>query len=270
MPKIDARAFLVKPGSDVRLRHWRTDEDGGLDKPAGEALLAERLSRLDALQMRFWANRSRAMLVVLQGIDTSGKDGVIRRVFSAMNPQGLLVHSFKKPSDAEAAHDYLWRVHSRCPARGEIAVFNRSHYEDAIVGRVHGTLGNGELRRRHRQINDFERMLAEEGTVVVKLFLSISKDEQLRRLRARLEDPAKSWKFSMSDVTERARWDRYVETFEGLLSATSTEHAPWHLVPSDRKWFRNLLASEVMVEALAALDLGWPRPDIDLASVRLE
>jgi PPK2 family polyphosphate:nucleotide phosphotransferase len=209
------------------------------------------------------------MLIVLQGIDTAGKDGVIRKVMTALNPQGVFVHSFMKPSDSELAHDYLWRVHSRCPAKGEIAIFNRSHYEDVIVGRVHGFLKPKEIERRQRQINDFERMLVEEGTIVLKFFLSITSDEQLKRLHARLEDPSKHWKFSVNDVNERKRWPQYVETFEDMLSTTSTEHAPWTVVPSNRKWFRNLLVSEVLCRKIDGLSLKWPEPAEDLSGITL-
>jgi PPK2 family polyphosphate:nucleotide phosphotransferase len=269
MAQPDPDRFTVRPGSRVRLRDWDPDEDGGMDKAAGEARLAENLKQVDELQMRFWANRSRAMLIVLQGIDTAGKDGVIRKVMTALNPQGVFVHSFKKPSDSELAHDYLWRVHSRCPAKGEIAIFNRSHYEDVIVGRVHGFLKPKEIERRQRQINDFERMLVEEGTIVLKFFLSITSDEQLKRLHARLEDPSKHWKFSVNDVNERKRWPQYIETFEDMLSTTSTEHAPWTVVPSNRKWFRNLLVSEVLCRKIDGLSLKWPEPAVDLSGITL-
>jgi PPK2 family polyphosphate:nucleotide phosphotransferase len=270
MPALDLDRFTVKPGRKVSLADWDTDEDCGLTKAEGEERLARNLATVDELQMKFWANRKRAMLVVLQGIDTAGKDGVIRKVMTALNPQGVTVHSFKKPSDAEAAHDYLWRVHSRCPARGEVAVFNRSHYEDVIVGRVHGFLEPQEIARRHRQINDFERMLVEENTIVLKFFLSISKDEQLKRLHARLEDPTRQWKFSINDVNERTRWSLYTDAFEDMLAKTSTEHAPWIVVPSNRKWFRNLLVSEAFCEHLNGLNMEWPKPDQDLAFIRLK
>jgi PPK2 family polyphosphate:nucleotide phosphotransferase len=269
MATIDIKDFTVKPGRTVSLKDWDTDEDGGISKADGEERLARNLSKVDELQMKFWANKSRAMLVVLQGIDTAGKDGVIRKVMTALNPQGVTVHSFKKPTDAELAHDYLWRVHSRCPGKGEIGVFNRSHYEDVIVGRVHGFLKPKEIERRHRQINDFERMLVEEGTVVLKFFLSISKDQQLERLHARLEDPTKHWKFSINDVNERTKWPLYVETFEDMLSTTSTEHAPWIVVPSNRKWFRNLLVSEAFLAHLDGLRMTWPEPAEDLSKISL-
>jgi PPK2 family polyphosphate:nucleotide phosphotransferase len=269
MAKLDIDDFAVKPGSRVRLEKWDPDADGGLDKAQGEAALEKNLAELVEAQMRFWANRSRGMLVVLQGIDTAGKDGVIRKVMTALNPQGVVVRSFKKPGEHEAAHDYLWRIHMVCPAKGEIAIFNRSHYEDVIVPTVHGGMKEKEIERRYRQINDFERMLTEEGTVILKFFLTISKQEQLDRLHARLEDPAKQWKFSINDVRERGFWDRYMEAFEAMLSNTSTEHAPWCIVPSNRKWFRNLLVSEALRRAFRDLKLEWPQPAEDLSNIKL-
>jgi PPK2 family polyphosphate:nucleotide phosphotransferase len=270
MPTLPLKRYRVEPSTDVRLGDWKPDDDGGLSREEGDAMLERNLAAMDELQMKFWANRSRSMLVVLQGIDTAGKDGVIRKVMTALNPQGVFVHSFKKPTEPEAAHDFLWRVHSRCPARGEISVFNRSHYEDFIVGRVHGSLDKDGRARRLRQINDFERMLVEEGTIVLKFFLLISSDEQLKRLHARLEDPSKHWKFSVNDVRERTRWPEYMKTFEEMLSGTSTGHAPWFVVPSNRKWFRNLLVSEAFCEHMNGLELGWPEPSEDLSKVELE
>ena len=262
--------FIVKPGKNVSLEDWKPDDDGGFTKADGEERFEKNVARMDELQMKFWANRSRGMLIVLQGIDTAGKDGVIRKVMTGLNPQGVSVHSFKKPSDVELSHDYLWRVHTRCPAKGEVCIFNRSHYEDVIVGRVHGFLKPKEIERRHRQINDFEQMLVEEGTMVLKFFLTISSDEQLARLHARLEDPTKHWKFSINDVNERAKWPLYVDTFENMLSNTSTEHAPWHVVPSNRKWFRNLLVSEAVCEHFESLGMQWPEPAEDLSKISLK
>jgi len=261
--------FLVKPGTRASLRDWDCEECGGLEKPAGEAQLASNLAALEELQMKFWANRSRALLIVLQGIDSAGKDGVIRRVITALNPQGVFVHSFKKPSDVECAHDYLWRVHSRCPAKGEIAVFNRSHYEDIIVRRVHGTMDAETAAKRCRHVRDFERMLTDEGTIILKFFLTITKEEQLKRLQDRLEDPTKQWKFSIDDVNERQRWSQYQETFEFMLNETTTDDAPWIVVPANRKWFRNLLVSEVLLRTLAELKMQWPQPAEDLSQIRL-
>ncbi|MFM7480290.1 MAG: PPK2 family polyphosphate kinase [Planctomycetota bacterium] len=269
MTKIDLEPFRVKSGTKVSLSDWDCEEDGGLEKSAGEAQLASNLAALDELQMKFWANRSRALLIVLQGIDSAGKDGVIRRVITALNPQGVIVHSFKKPSDAESAHDYLWRVHSRCPAKGDIAVFNRSHYEDIIVGRVHGTMDAETAARRCQHVREFERMLTDEGTIILKFFLSITKEEQLKRLHDRLDDPTKQWKFSMNDMNERQRWSRYQEVFESMLSETTTDFAPWMVVPANRKWFRNLLVSERLLRTLADLKMDWPRPTEDLSQIRL-
>jgi PPK2 family polyphosphate:nucleotide phosphotransferase len=270
MGKLDLDRFCVPDERTVRLKDYDPQEDAGLDKPDGERLLEENLARFDDLQQRFWANKSKSLLVVLQGIDTAGKDGVIRKVFTAFNPQGVFVQSFKQPSSLEASHDYLWRIHLRCPARGDITVFNRSHYEDVLVTRVHKLVSPRECERRYRQIRDFERMLSEEGTVVLKFFLLISKEEQLERLRARLDDPAKQWKFSSADVKERGSWDSYMEAFEEMLSSTGAEHAPWYIVPSNRKWFRNLLASEVVLRTLRDLRQDWPKPTVDLTRVTLE
>jgi len=269
MNRIDLHPFRVEPDTKVSLGDWDCEADGGLEKSDGEAQLDRNLAALDELQMKFWANRSRALMIVLQGIDSAGKDGVVRKVITALNPQGVIVHSFKKPSDAESAHDYLWRVHSRCPAKGDIAVFNRSHYEDIIVGRVHETLDAQAIAKRCRHIREFERLLTDEGTIVLKFFLAITKDEQLKRLHDRLEDPAKQWKFSMNDMNERQRWSRYIETFEMMLSETSTDFAPWMVVPANRKWFRNLIVSEALLQTLTDLRMDWPRPTEDLSQIRL-
>jgi PPK2 family polyphosphate:nucleotide phosphotransferase len=260
----------VRPGQKVDLESIDPDFCANMEKEAARAETAADLEALGHLQQLLYAEDRRAMLVVLQGIDTAGKDGVIRKVMTGLNPQGVTVHSFKKPTDVELSHDYLWRVHSRCPGKGEVAIFNRSHYEDIIVGRVHGFLKPKEIERRQRQINDFERMLTEEGTIVLKFFLAITKEAQLERLHARLADPAKQWKFSVNDIRERGRWDDYVGTFEDMLSNTSTDHAPWHVVPSNRKWFRNLLVSEVLRSTLDDLKLDWPKPDEDLSAIELK
>jgi PPK2 family polyphosphate:nucleotide phosphotransferase len=269
MNRLDLHPFRVQPDTKVSLGHWDCEADGGLEKSEGEAQLERNLAALDELQMKFWANRSRALVIVLQGIDSAGKDGVVRKVITALNPQGVIVHSFKKPSDAENAHDYLWRVHSRCPAKGDIAVFNRSHYEDIIVGRVHGTVDAQTIAKRCRHIREFERLLTDGGTIILKFFLTITKDEQLKRLHDRLEDPAKQWKFSMSDMSERQRWPQYIETFELMLSETSTDFAPWMVVPANRKWFRNLVVSETLLQTLTELRMDWPRPTEDLSQIRL-
>ena len=231
---------------------------------------ARELNReLEGLQERLWAARRERLLVVLQGIDTSGKDGVIRQVFDGVNPLGVKVASFKAPTPEELAHDFLWRVHQRVPAAGEIVIFNRSHYEDVLVVRVHSLVPESVWRRRYDQIRDFERLLTETGTTIVKLFLHLSREEQRRRLQERLDDPAKRWKFDPRDLAERARWDDYRAAFDEALARTSTDGAPWYVVPADRKWYRNLVALTILVETLRRLDLSPPTPSFDPASIEI-
>jgi PPK2 family polyphosphate:nucleotide phosphotransferase len=212
---------------------------------------------LDALQDRLYAEGSRALLVVLQGIDTSGKDGTIRHVMSGVNPEGCVVTSFKIPTPVEKAHDFLWRIHAACPPRGYIGIFNRSHYEDVLVTRVHGFITDDEARRRFKQIRDFEKFLAHSGTRIVKFLLHISKEEQKRRLLARVDSPDKHWKFSPQDLKERGYWKAYRGAFEDALSATSTKDAPWFVVPADHHWYRNLVVAECIVRVLRNMD---PKP----------
>jgi PPK2 family polyphosphate:nucleotide phosphotransferase len=208
-----------------------------------------------------WAEAKHPVLIVLQGIDAAGKDGTIRHVMDAFNPQGCSVVGFKVPTPLELAHDYLWRVHPNTPAKGTISIFNRSHYEDVLVVRVHELVPETVWRPRYRHINEWERMLTDEGTTIIKLFLYIDRDEQRQRLEARRDDPTKSWKFSSRDLAERELWDRYVEAFEECLERTSTSYAPWHLVPANRKWFRNLAVSRIVAETLEALDPQYPPPE---------
>ena len=268
MANIKISKLRVKPGSRVSLREMDSSEDFGLNRENGEANLAKDLERLEELQYKFYAESSRAILIVLQGIDTAGKDGTIRKVMSAFNPQGVYVKSFKVPAGQETQHDFLWRVHAACPPKGFIGIFNRSHYEDVLVTRVHRKVSDKTLEQRIRHINNFEHMLTEEGTIVVKLFLNISKQEQLSRLESRLEDSTRNWKFSSNDVRERAFWNRYINVFESTLSATSTKHAPWFVIPSDRKWVRNLAVSEILLQTFESLNLKWPRSEIGLDKVR--
>jgi PPK2 family polyphosphate:nucleotide phosphotransferase len=201
-------------------------------------------------------------------MDAGGKDGTIKHVMGAFNPQGTTVTSFKEPTAEERAHDFLWRVHPHAPAKGAIAIFNRSHYEDVLVTRVHGEIGHKTCEKRYAMIREFEATLVRSGTAIVKFFLHISKAEQLARFRARLDDPEKNWKISESDYTERERWDDYITAYEDALSATSTKHAPWYVVPADHKWFRNLVVSRILVDALERLDLRYPQPHVDLAEIR--
>jgi PPK2 family polyphosphate:nucleotide phosphotransferase len=235
----------VEPGSRVDLGAIDPSGTPGLsgskseERAAAEALHAENIQAMQALQYRLWAEGKRSLLVVLQAMDAGGKDGAIRHVFGPLNPQGVRVVGFKQPSEEELAHDYLWRVHRETPRRGGIVVFNRSHYEDVLVVRVHGVIRREVWERRYEEINAFEKRLADEGTTIVKLFLHISKDEQKERLQARLDEPEKRWKFSEGDLAERRKWGEYLAAFEDAISACSTAWAPWFVVPSDRKWYRN-------------------------------
>jgi PPK2 family polyphosphate:nucleotide phosphotransferase len=223
------------------------------------------LARLEALQAAFHADSRRALLLVLQGRDAAGKDGTIRTVIGACNPMGVRVAAFGPPSTQERSHDYLWRVHRVVPPRGVIGVFNRSHYEDVLVARVRGLVPPEVWEPRFRQITEFERMLAENGTVIVKCFLHISRDEQKARLQARLDDPRKNWKFRLEDLEDRAHWDDYTEAYRDVLARTSTSWAPWYVVPSDDKRVRNYFVARLLVEALSALDLAYPRMDPKVA-----
>ncbi len=259
----------INPGTRPRIRDARATETFGWEREAAEAATAENLRRLGELQYKMYADGRHAMLVVLQAIDGGGKDSTVRRVFSAFNPQGCTVTSFKTPSAAELAHDFLWRVHPHSPARGEVAVFNRSHYEDVLIVRVDGLAPESVWSRRYSQINDFERLLVESGTRVVKLFLQISKDEQKRRLEERLRERAKQWKFHADDLRKRGQWDAYRAAFEAMLARCSTEHAPWYLVPADRKWFRDLAVSQILRQELEQLPLRWPVPLPGLHRVRI-
>jgi PPK2 family polyphosphate:nucleotide phosphotransferase len=210
------------------------------------------------------------VLVILQAMDTGGKDGVFDKVFRGMNPQGLGVVSYKAPTAIELDHDYLWRIHQHVPARGEIVVFNRSHYEDVLVTRVHGVVDDATARRRFRQINEFETMLAEEGTTILKFFLHISKDEQRKRLQDRLDDPDKRWKFNPGDLGERQHWDDYQRVYEEAINATSMPHAPWFIIPADRKWLRDVHVSVVLLQALRELNMRYPAGPPELDGLRIE
>jgi PPK2 family polyphosphate:nucleotide phosphotransferase len=217
-----------------------------------------------------WAEGKRSLLVVLQAMDAGGKDGVIRHVFGPLNPQGVRVACFKQPSARELAHDYLWRVHRETPERGGIVVFNRSHYEDVLVVRVQGVIGREVWERRYEEINAFEQMLAAEGTTILKFFLHISKDEQKARLQARLDEPQKRWKFAHGDLVERKKWDEYQSAFDDAISACSTEWAPWYVVPSDRKWYRNWAVSSIVRGVLEGMDPRAPKANFDVSKIVIE
>lgn len=261
--------YRIAPGAPVDLGA-RDPGDRALfdgDKAAAQAIIDAQTDRLEALQELLYAENKRRVLIVLQAMDTGGKDGVIRRVFDGVNPQGVKVAGFKKPTPEELAHDYLWRVHPHVPGSGEIAIFNRSHYEDVLVVRVHGLAPEDRWRRRFDHINAFERLLADEGTVILKFFLHISKDEQKARLQARLDDPEKHWKFRIGDLDERKRWDDYMAAYAEAIARTSTPHAPWFVIPSDRKWYRDLVIGRIIVDTLEGLDMRYPPPEVDPASV---
>ena len=257
----------VEPGQGFDLAQVDPDDTGGFEKAAAkEALKAER-ARIRALQERLYAEHRRSLLVVLQAIDTGGKDGTIRNVFEGVNPQGCRVWSFKVPSAEELDHDFLWRYHAKAPGRGMIGVFNRSHYEDVLVVRVKHLVPEEVWRGRYALINDFERLLTESGTTLLKVFLHISKDEQKARLEARIADPDKHWKFDPADLVEREAWDAYKAAFDDALARCSTPYAPWHVVPANRKWYRNLAVARTLADTLEAMDPRFPQAPEGIAGL---
>ena len=265
------KQFRVRPESRVHLDRIEPSFEGppGTESNAAAVLDADK-TRLHELQALLYAEQSQSLLICLQGMDTAGKDGTISHIFGAMNPQGCRVAAFKPPSADEQAHDFLWRVHKATPAKGEVVVFNRSHYEDVLVARVHHLVPKSIWSARYDQINSFEEALAEQGTHILKFFLHISKREQLKRFKDRLDDPTKHWKLSEVDYAERKLWDEYAEAYEDLLSRCSTKHAPWYVVPADHKWFRNLAIARIVVERLESLRMRYPEPSVDLDRVRRE
>ncbi|GKS56513.1 polyphosphate kinase [Nitrospira sp.] len=269
------RAYRIKPNSKLQLKKFDPSETGPYkktdrDKKRVKAKTESAIRRIRGLQERLYASGQRAFLLVLQGMDTSGKDSTIKHVMSGVNPQGCRVASFKAPSTREMAHDFLWRIHQAVPPKGYIGIFNRSHYEDVLITRVHGLISDKVARRRFEQIREFEEMLYENGTAIVKVFLYLSKEEQRRRLEARVQDPDKRWKFSLGDLEERKLWDDYMTAFEDVISDTSTEHAPWYVIPADRKWYRNLLVAQIVESTLAAMKLKRPKPAADVDWDRLQ
>jgi PPK2 family polyphosphate:nucleotide phosphotransferase len=267
MPTI--KKLRVKPGK-FNLDDW--DPDDTSLAPGGKAETAEASDeigeRLPELQELLYAEHRRKLLVVLQGMDTSGKDGTIRHVMRGISPQSVRVTSFKKPTETELDHDYLWRVHQAVPGAGEIGIFNRSHYEDVLVVRVHELVPARAWKARYEQINDFERMLAENGTTILKFFLHISREEQLERLQSRIEDPTKRWKFQHGDIEERKLWDQYQKAYEDAIRKTATDYAPWYVVPANAKWYRNWVVGSVIVRTLEGMKMKYPQPD--LTGVKIE
>jgi PPK2 family polyphosphate:nucleotide phosphotransferase len=271
MPSAFVDAMLVEPGSAPKLaKRDPGARPDGLGKQEGLERLAELSERLEGLHSRLWAEATRAVLLVLQGVDASGKDGTIKQVLMGVNPQGVRIVSFKVPVGAEVAHDYLWRVHASCPQRGELGIFNRSHYEDVIAVRVRKLAPAKVWRKRYAQIREFERSLVEEGTHLVKVCLHVSKEEQGTRLQERLDDPEKRWKFRRGDLDDRALWDDFEEAYEDAIRETSTEWAPWHVVPADHNWVRNLSVAEILVDTFERLDPQLPPPDPQLDGLKVE
>jgi PPK2 family polyphosphate:nucleotide phosphotransferase len=258
----------IAPGSKPHLAKRDTADDLGLDgKELASARLGELRAKLETLQPRLYAEGRRSVLLVLQGLDASGKDGVIRQVFEGVNPQSCRVASFKAPTTTELAHDYLWRVHAALPARGEIGIFNRSHYEDVVTVRMLELVPETVWKRRPGHIVEWERMLVDEGTTILKVFLNVSKDEQRERLQERLDDPEKRWKFRRADLDVRARFDEYLDAYDEVIAQTSTEHAPWYVVPADRNWVKATAVAALLVDALERIDPRLPEPEEGLAGL---
>ncbi len=266
----DFARYRVDPDEDFSLDDYDTSDTSDVERAEAEAELASLAERIAELQARLYAEETRGVLVVLQGIDAAGKDSTVKAVFSGSNPQGVRVYTFKQPTDEEAAHDFLWRYHADAPSLGMIHVFNRSHYEDVLVVRVKGLTDEERWRSRYDSINDFERILARERIVIVKFFLHISKDAQLDRFRERLEREDKHYKFSANDVRERRNWDAYQEAYADAVRFTSTAWAPWYVVPADHKWYRKLVVARIVCATLEAMDPCWPEPDEDLEAYALE
>lgn len=263
--------YRVKPDSKIKLKDYDPGETAGIkNKKEVESRLEQCLKDLDELQYLLYAENKQSLLIVLQAMDAGGKDGTIRHVMSAFNPQGCRVTSFKKPAGEELAHHYLWRIHKAVPARGEIAIFNRSHYEDVLVVRVHNLVPKKVWSQRYRQVNNFERTLAENGTRIIKFFLHISKDEQRQRFEQRLTDPTKLWKVSPADFEERKYWDDYTSAFEDAISHCSTRWSPWYVIPANNKWFRNLAVAEIVRDTLRDMDMKLPKPSGEVWKVAIE
>jgi PPK2 family polyphosphate:nucleotide phosphotransferase len=261
--------YLATPGEKIDLAELPTDDADRApgDKHATREETRHLVERIGELQAKLWAEADRKVLVVLQGIDTAGKGGTVDHVFAAVHPAGLQVTSFKAPSSTELQRDYLWRVHGNVPAKGELGVFDRSHYEDVLAVRVLELVPEAQWRRRYHHLVEFERMLVDEGTTIIKLFLHLSKDEQKARLQSRLDNPHKHWKFKVEDLHARDEWDAYQTAFEDAIHATSTEHAPWYVIPADRKWFRDWAVASIVAAVLESMDPAWPAAGDGLSQI---
>jgi PPK2 family polyphosphate:nucleotide phosphotransferase len=263
--------FRVKPGEKAHLSQRDTSDTVGIKtKKEGRTLLARNVAELERLQHLLYADGRHALLIVLQGMDAGGKDGTIRHVMSSVNPQGCRVTSFKQPTPHELKHDFLWRVHQATPALGEIGVFNRSHYEDVLIVRVRDIVPKRVWSKRYAHINNFEKLLTDSGVHILKFFLHISKEEQKQRFLRRQNDPSRNWKLSPSDANERALWDAYMAAYEDALTKCSTDYAPWFVIPSDKKWFRNLAISQIIADKMASLDLRFPEPTFDVSTITFD
>lgn len=266
------KQYRIKPGLRFHSDDVDPNDKGQFDSPEDVFEETEKfIGELDSLQERLFSESKQSLLIILQALDTGGKDGTIRHVMRGINPQGCHVASFKVPTPEEASHDFLWRIHRHAPAKGTITIFNRSHYEDVLVTRVHGVISAGEAKRRFREINEFESALAANSTTIVKFYLAISRDEQKRRLQARVDDPHKRWKFSPNDLKERRYWDRYAKTYEEVVSATSTIDAPWYVIPGNHKWYRNYLVAKTLVATLQEMDPQYPAAieGVDFSKIRI-
>jgi PPK2 family polyphosphate:nucleotide phosphotransferase len=265
------KQFKVSPHAHLRLSQFDPDDTAGFNKgDKAHVHLEKNVERMADLQYRLYAEGRRAILIILQGMDASGKDGTVRHVMTGLNPQGCRVTSFKVPSAEEVQHDFLWRIHKAVPAHGEIGIFNRSQYEDVLVVRVHKLVPKSVWSARYDEINTFERLLSENGVTILKFFLHISKDEQKERLEARLKDPARNWKISPADLKERERWDDYVKAYEAVLKKCSTPTAPWFVIPSNKKWFRNLAVSQIIVETLEQMNPKFPKAAFDVSRLKVK
>jgi PPK2 family polyphosphate:nucleotide phosphotransferase len=263
-------SHLVKPSTKVRLAKISTSNTGDFkSEDAAKATLAKHRDQLAGLQDVFYASQSKGLLIVLQGMDTAGKDGTISHIFSGINPQGCDVAAFKVPTPIEARHDFLWRAHAQVPPRGMIGIFNRSHYEDVLSPRVHNLISAERMRRRLDDINGFESMLVDNDVLVLKFYLHISRDEQTRRLQSRIDDRKKNWKLSDADIHERKFWPQYIDCYNEILSTTSHKRAPWFIIPADHKWYRNVAISAILVELMQSLKLKFPSPTVDATAIKL-
>ncbi len=276
---MSSQPFIVKPGDSITLSNIeqnckpeRIPDYTGTFQKKGETKkpLKKLNKRLLKLQELLYAESKHALLIILQGMDTCGKDGTIRKVMAGINVQGCKVVNFKVPSSDEIARDFLWRAHKAVPKKGMIGIFNRSHYEDVLVVRVHDLVDESVWKKRYQQINDFEKMLVENGTVVLKFFLHISKDEQKERLESRINDPTKHWKITEADIRERSYWDDYMQAYESVLQKCTTQWAPWYIIPANRKWYRNIVITERIVETLEKLDMNYPKPNSDVSTLYVD